>query len=173
MDKIPNPIPAENIVAYDASSASPEEAAQRYQEALQKKIAPGEGGGSCPCFDMILLGMGEDGHTASLFPGHALLEETNKLVAHITDSPKPPPERITLTYPVIWAAKEVCIRSNTAMLVSTRCVLMHDHQPRHITCMYVHTHSHTHAHMRHAGCCGSCRRRKGRFARTDSRQGPW
>jgi 6-phosphogluconolactonase len=132
MDKISNPIPAENIVAYDASSASPEEAAQRYQEALQKKIAPAaEGGGSCPCFDVILLGMGEDGHTASLFPGHALLEETNKLVAHITDSPKPPPERITLTYPVIWAAKEVrnheSKKKNLLASIHCMCFSMHGH----------------------------------------------
>lgn len=59
-------------------------------------------------FDLCLLGMGEDGHVASLFPGHPSFDPqaTSKVVA-VTNSPKPPPERISLTLPAINASTEV------------------------------------------------------------------
>jgi 6-phosphogluconolactonase len=57
-------------------------------------------------FDVLMLGVGEDGHVASLFPEHPVLNETGTTAA-VHNSPKPPPTRITLTMPTIQTADEV------------------------------------------------------------------
>ncbi len=57
--------------------------------------------------DLVLLGCGPDGHTCSLFPGHKLLKEYSVNVTSISDSPKPPSRRITITFPVLKAAKSI------------------------------------------------------------------
>ena len=57
--------------------------------------------GDAPRFDLALLGMGPDGHYASLFPGHREIEVTDRIVVGVSDSPKPPPLRLTLTVPVL------------------------------------------------------------------------
>ena len=59
-------------------------------------------------FDVVLLGVGEDGHVNSLFPGHAALRSTS-LTAGIHDSPKPPPERVTMTFEAIRDAGRILI----------------------------------------------------------------
>lgn len=98
------PIPASQIYTLDASLA-PAAAARAYQANLAAVLPTTPAG--WPRLDLILLGMGGDGHTASLFPGHSLLDEQERWVAPIFDSPKPPPERITLTLPVINQAATV------------------------------------------------------------------
>lgn len=65
--------------------------------------------GEPPRLDLLWLGVGEDGHVASLFPGHALLGERRRFVAAVVDSPKPPAGRLTLTLAAIAAAREVVV----------------------------------------------------------------
>ena len=83
-----------------------EELCDSYEKELIREFAQKDAA-RFPVFDLILLGMGPDGHTASLFPGHQLLSEEDRWVAYIEDSPKPPSKRITFTYPVINHAARV------------------------------------------------------------------
>ncbi|XP_015705947.1 6-phosphogluconolactonase [Coturnix japonica] len=98
--RLPEPKPT--VLGVD-TGLSADEAARDYAERLREAFH----GDAVPVFDLLLLGVGPDGHTCSLFPNHPLLQEKEKIVAAITDSPKPPPERITLTLPVLNAARTV------------------------------------------------------------------
>jgi 6-phosphogluconolactonase len=91
--------------------AGPEEGARRYAEELRRQLSredpPGASAPPVPVLDLIVLGIGPDGHVASLFPGAATLDAGEDAVSlGVTDSPKPPPERITLSLAVLLAARE-------------------------------------------------------------------
>ncbi|XP_021667343.1 probable 6-phosphogluconolactonase 1 isoform X1 [Hevea brasiliensis] len=94
-------------------SLSAEEAANEYEFDIRQLVKTRTIGVSdisdCPKFDLILLGMGPDGHVASLFPSQSVLDANDEWVTFITDSPKPPPERITFTLPVINSASNVAV----------------------------------------------------------------
>ena len=85
----------------------PEAAAARYASWLSAAARP-EDHGQVPSFDVLLLGIGPEGHVASLFPGMPALYDDRPVVA-VRGSPKPPPVRLTLTLPAICAAREVWV----------------------------------------------------------------
>ncbi|WP_031167141.1 6-phosphogluconolactonase [Streptosporangium roseum] len=87
------------------SGMTAEESAEAYADELRRAARP-EDHGPAPSFDVMMLGMGPDGHVASLFPGMPALYETRPVVA-VHGSPKPPPTRISLTLPVIQGSREV------------------------------------------------------------------
>jgi 6-phosphogluconolactonase len=86
---------------------NPEAAAARYARWL-RDAAPPEDHGESPSFDVLMLGIGPEGHVASLFPGQPALYEERTVVA-VHGSPKPPPIRLTMTLPAIRTAREVWI----------------------------------------------------------------
>ncbi|KAG6171798.1 hypothetical protein E4U51_008216 [Claviceps purpurea] len=83
-----------------------QELADQYEKTLVSSFASRDSV-RLPIFDLLLLGCGPDGHTCSLFPGHELLRNADAWVAAISDSPKPPPRRITLTLPVVTHAVRI------------------------------------------------------------------
>jgi 6-phosphogluconolactonase len=85
-------------------SPDPQAAAHEYEQQLRR--ATNTPPSSCPTLDLVLLGLGEDGHTASLFPGSSALRDDRSLIA-VSQSPKDPPIRLTMTLGVINRASVV------------------------------------------------------------------
>lgn len=81
----------------------PDAGAVEYHQAVAAFAGPGDG----PVFDVHLLGMGPDMHINSLFPDSDAVTERSRLVVAVTDSPKPPPRRITLTLPAVARSRHV------------------------------------------------------------------
>ncbi|KQR54587.1 6-phosphogluconolactonase [Leifsonia sp. Leaf336] len=100
------PVPPENIHPFPASDeiADLDEAASVYAAELAAFAPEGQ---EFPRFDITFLGVGPDGHIASLFPDRAGIRETEATVVAVRDSPKPPPERLSLTRPVLNASDRI------------------------------------------------------------------
>ncbi|PWB20590.1 6-phosphogluconolactonase [Flavobacterium sp. HTF] len=96
------PVPQENIFEMYKDGVTPEDYAITYEQSIRTVL--GEEGK----FDLILLGMGDDGHTASLFPGQAVLDEQKKWVAAYYLEPQKM-HRITLTAPLINKAEKIVV----------------------------------------------------------------
>jgi len=101
------PIPPDRIHPMPADAADLDAAAEEYEQLIRNRVPAGPGG--LPCMDLILLGMGADGHTASLFPGtpEALNEGDKLILAHFV--PVLGRSRMTFTFPLINAARNVLL----------------------------------------------------------------
>jgi 6-phosphogluconolactonase len=98
------PVPPENIHPVPADG-TPDDAAQRYERTLQEAYGATALDPARPLFDVTLLGLGPDGHTASLLPGDPVLEERKRWVAVVAHGR--PEVRITMTYPAIESSRRV------------------------------------------------------------------
>jgi len=96
------PIPAAHIHRMPADAEDRDAASQAYTDEMRRVFATD----GIPSFDLIQLGMGPEGHTASLFPHQASLHEQQRLVMPVS-VPKPPPPRLTFTPPLLNAAHNV------------------------------------------------------------------
>jgi 6-phosphogluconolactonase len=85
------------------TEGSAEEAASAYAREIRQRV-PARADG-VPTLDMALLGLGEDGHTASLFPDAPTLDVRGEVCVAVHDAPKPPPDRVSLTLDVLRAAR--------------------------------------------------------------------
>ena len=112
------PIPDGNVHAMPTTFAEPEAAADAYESRLRSYFdAP------LPRFDLVLLGIGSDGHTASLFPGSPAAEEQARWVM-AADVAADPPRRLTLTFPAINAAANIfVIAAGAAKAKAVQCAL--------------------------------------------------
>ena len=81
------------------AAASVDEAAAAYARTIRE-----HGSGAC---EVVMLGIGPDGHCASLFPGHPALDVTDAITVAVTDSPKPPPERVSLTFEALNRSRAI------------------------------------------------------------------
>lgn len=98
-------IPLKNIYRIPAELSPPDLGAKTYEATVQKFFNNTKQLTSFPSFDLILLGMGQDGHIASLFPGSSALLEKDHWVTTVEQTGTPSVARITLTLPVINQAK--------------------------------------------------------------------
>lgn len=107
------PIP-EAQVHRIAGELGAESAAERYEGELRATIGPAAPDAGIPELDLALQGLGEDGHTASLFPGSDPLDARGALCLPVHGSPKPPPDRVTMSLELLGAARAVVVLASGA-----------------------------------------------------------
>ncbi|MEK7700946.1 MAG: 6-phosphogluconolactonase [candidate division NC10 bacterium] len=117
------PLPEAQVLRIRAEAEDPEAAAGEYAKALARVFATRRG--QLPRFDVILLGLGVDGHTASLFPGSPVLKEVFRTVAAVHAGAAAIPQRLTLTFPVLnTAARVVFLVAGAEKAKAVRAVLV-------------------------------------------------
>jgi 6-phosphogluconolactonase len=122
------PAAAENFHRMKAEQEARDAASAEYEAEIATVLAPAEG--RSPRFDLVFLGLGSDGHTASLFPGSAALSENSKWVCP-NYVEKLQMHRLTLTYPVLNAASEIVfLAAGSGKAEILRQVLEGPHDPR-------------------------------------------
>lgn len=109
----PQPLHTAHFIALPTKAA--EQSARLYEEELKRLYGADKLEPTRPLFDLVLMGLGEDGHTASLFPGSPVLDERKRWVASVDKSGQPPfVSRVTLTLPALESAREMLFRVSGA-----------------------------------------------------------
>lgn len=117
-------IPEANIFPYLTEGATPEEAAALYARELASFFK------GPPTFDLVILGVGEDGHTASLFPGFPqVATPSGAWVEPVFGAPKPPPTRLTLSLTALRRARETMVLASGASKAEAVRRILKDHEP--------------------------------------------
>jgi 6-phosphogluconolactonase len=107
--------PSANVHPIDVGSGSPEEAARRYEHELKSFYGADQLDPARPLFDLVLLGVGPDGHTASLFPGYPAENETRRWVTEVPEAHVEPfVPRVSLTLPTLASCHEMLFEASGA-----------------------------------------------------------
>ncbi|THD71437.1 MAG: 6-phosphogluconolactonase [Bradyrhizobium sp.] len=105
--------PAGNIHPIPTDTADPQQAASRYERELQLFYGANALDSARPLFDVVLMGVGPDGHTASLFPGYPAMEETKRWVVGVPEAHVEPfVPRVTLTLPALNSCREMLFEAS-------------------------------------------------------------